>query len=75
MKQTEAAIQEVLCKKDAPKNFAEPTGINSRARASPSTKPQARDQQLYQKIISQNPREHSLPQSISGGCFRTDKKW
>ena len=47
MKQTEAAIQEVLCKKDAPENLAKPTGINTCARASPSTKPQARDQQLY----------------------------
>ena len=35
MKQTEAAIQEVLCKQDAPKNLAKHTGINTRARASP----------------------------------------
>ena len=56
---------EVLCKKDAPKNVAKPTGIKTRVGASPSTKPQARGQQLYQKIdpsagapprIPQNPR-------------------
>ena len=47
MKQTEAAIPEVLCKKDAPKNLAKSSVINTCARASPSTKPQARDQQLY----------------------------
>ena len=67
MKQTEAAIQEVLCKKDAPENFPKPTGINTCARASPSTKPQAKNHQLYQEIdptkgapprIPQNPREH-----------------
>ena len=64
MKQTE----------DAPKNFAKPTRINTHTRASPSTKLQARDQQLFQKVILQNPQEHLLPQSISGGSFRTDKK-
>ena len=83
MKQAEAATQEVLCKKDAPENLAKPTGINTRARVSPSTKPQAIDQQLYQKIdpgtrapqrIPQNAREHSLLQSISSGYFRRDKK-
>ena len=47
MKQTEATIQMVSCKKDAPKNLSKPRGINTRARASPSAKPQARDQQLY----------------------------
>ena len=52
MKQTEAAIPEVLCKKDAPKNLVKSSGINTCARASPSTKPQARDQQLYLKIDS-----------------------
>ena len=46
MKHTEAVIQEVLCKKDAHKNLAKPTGINTRARASLSTKLQARGQQL-----------------------------
>ena len=35
MGQTEAAIQKELCKKDALKNLAKPTGINTRARASP----------------------------------------
>ena len=59
MKQTEAAIQVVLCKKDAPKNLVKPTGINTRARASPSTKPQVRDQQLYYKI---DPRTGAPPQ-------------
>ena len=47
MKQREAAIQEVFHKKDAPKNLSKPTGINTHTRASPSTKPQARDQHLY----------------------------
>ena len=47
IKETEAAIQEVLCKKAAPKNLAKLTGINTFARAYPSTKLQARNQQLY----------------------------
>ena len=50
MKQTEAGIQDVLCEKGTPKNLAKLTGINTRARAYPSTKSQARDQQPYQKI-------------------------
>ena len=47
MKQTEAGIQDVLCEKGTPKNLAKLTGINTRARAYPSTKSQARDQQPY----------------------------
>ena len=47
MEQTETAIQEVFCKNDAPKSLAKPTGINTHARASLPTKPQARNQQRY----------------------------